>query len=262
MPYSDARSGRRKEPRRIDDTASGRSCRRSSRMACRQGSGFAGSRQSNAGRSIRLETPETRKTQPGRFYGARGAILSAVDCRAELPADTPLFTVPDELVRILDRDLVAAGIARRVEVDGKWKIDKRDERGRTVDVHALRHTFGTLLSKGGVAPRTAQAAMRHSTIESDHEHLHRSEAVGRGRGDGSAAGAASRGMGSKRPRRPKCNRDRRFGRLPVCTRVCTNYRQNAHIAVNHGQDCKRGREIEGRPKPLPQVLAPSNKTTR
>lgn len=33
-----------------------------------------------------------------------------------------------------------------------------------MDVHALRHTFGTLLSKGGVAPRTAQAAMRHSTI--------------------------------------------------------------------------------------------------
>ena len=44
-------------------------------------------------------------------------------------------------------------------------IDKADERGRTIDVHALRHTFGTLLSKGGVAPRTAQAAMRHSSID-------------------------------------------------------------------------------------------------
>ena len=84
----------------------------------------------------------------------------------KLPADTPLFTVPDKLVRIFDRDLVAAGIARRVEVaPGKWKVDKRDERGRTVDVHALRHTFGTLLSKGGVAPRTAQAAMRHSKMD-------------------------------------------------------------------------------------------------
>jgi len=83
-----------------------------------------------------------------------------------LPPDTPVFKVPDKLVRILDRDLVAAGIARRVEVaPGKWKIDKRDERGRTVDVHALRHTFGTLLSKGGVSPRTAQAAMRHSKID-------------------------------------------------------------------------------------------------
>src|SRR5262249_33666303 len=44
-------------------------------------------------------------------------------------------------------------------------IPKRDERGRTLDVHALRTTFGTLLSKGGVAPRTAQAAMRHSDIK-------------------------------------------------------------------------------------------------
>ena len=70
-----------------------------------------------------------------------------------LPLDTPLFTVPKGLVRILDRDLRLAG------------IPKVDERGRTVDVHALRHTFGTLLSKGGVAPRTAQAAMRHSSID-------------------------------------------------------------------------------------------------
>lgn len=65
----------------------------------------------------------------------------------------PLFTVPTALVKILDRDLQAAG------------IDKADERGRTIDVHALRTSFGTLLSKGGVAPRTAQAAMRHSTID-------------------------------------------------------------------------------------------------
>jgi len=70
-----------------------------------------------------------------------------------LSADTPLFTVPRGLVRILDRDLQLAG------------IPKVDERGRTVDVHALRHTFGTMLSAAGVAPRTAQAAMRHSSID-------------------------------------------------------------------------------------------------
>lgn len=70
-----------------------------------------------------------------------------------LPADAPLFAVPKDLVRVLDKDLAAAG------------IPKRDDRGRTVDVHALRHTFGTHLSKGGVHPRAAQAAMRHSTID-------------------------------------------------------------------------------------------------
>jgi integrase len=84
---------------------------------------------------------------------------------ARLPPDTPVFDVPDALVKILDRDLVAAGLARRVRVGKKWRIDKRDDRGRTIDVHALRTTFGTLMSKGGVAPRTAQAAMRHSKID-------------------------------------------------------------------------------------------------
>ena len=44
-------------------------------------------------------------------------------------------------------------------------IPKRDDRGRTIDVHALRHTFGTMLSVAGVAPRVAQAAMRHSSID-------------------------------------------------------------------------------------------------
>jgi len=72
---------------------------------------------------------------------------------ARLPPDTPLFDVPDKLCKILNRDLKLAG------------IPKRDDRGRTLDVHALRHTFGTLLSKGGVMPRTAQAAMRHSKID-------------------------------------------------------------------------------------------------
>jgi integrase len=71
----------------------------------------------------------------------------------QLPANTPLFSVPAGLLRILNRDLRAAG------------IPKRDERGWTVDVHAIRHSFGTLLSKKGVTPRVAQAAMRHSTID-------------------------------------------------------------------------------------------------
>ena len=81
------------------------------------------------------------------------ATLKLSNDRGIRDSKRPLFTVPAGLVRILDRDLLAAG------------IDKADERGRTLDVHALRHSFGTLLSKGGVAPRTAQAAMRHSKID-------------------------------------------------------------------------------------------------
>ena len=69
-----------------------------------------------------------------------------------LPPNTKIFDVPDGLVRILDRDLAAAGIA------------KADAEGRTVDVHSLRHIFATMLSQAGVRPRTAQELMRHSDI--------------------------------------------------------------------------------------------------
>jgi integrase len=41
----------------------------------------------------------------------------------------------------------------------------KDARRRVLDVHALRHTFGAVLSKRGVSARTAQAAMRHSKID-------------------------------------------------------------------------------------------------
>lgn len=55
-----------------------------------------------------------------------------------------------------------AGQARVEKRGGKAVVVKTDERGRTIDIHALRHTFGTHLSKAGVPLRTAQAAMRHS----------------------------------------------------------------------------------------------------
>jgi len=121
---------------------------------------------------LRQWLADKAKAVQSQAKGLAGHVLrlptaGGAPCEAwSLPPDTRLFDVPHGLVKILDRDLLVAGIARRVESSpGKWKIDKRDERGRTVDVHALRHTFGTLLSKGGVAPRTAQAAMRHSTID-------------------------------------------------------------------------------------------------
>jgi len=47
--------------------------------------------------------------------------------------------------------LKSAGIAKKVD-------------DCIVHIHALRHSFGTHLSIAGVAPRVAQAAMRHSNI--------------------------------------------------------------------------------------------------
>src|SRR5262249_19546597 len=69
-----------------------------------------------------------------------------------LPGERKLFRVPAGLLRIFNHDLKMAG------------IPKKDERGRTLDVHALRTTLASLMNKAGVAPRTAQAAMRHSDI--------------------------------------------------------------------------------------------------
>lgn len=57
--------------------------------------------------------------------------------------------MPADAIRVFDRDLAAASIPRH------------DERDRVVDLHALRHTFGTHLARAGVA----MAAMRHSSLE-------------------------------------------------------------------------------------------------
>lgn len=70
----------------------------------------------------------------------------------EQSLEAKLFERPPT-IRVFDADIRAAGIA------------KRDPRGRVVDIHALRYTFGTHLSAAGVHPRTAMAAMRHSRIE-------------------------------------------------------------------------------------------------
>lgn len=102
--------------------------------------------------------------------GERIALTFQRDAGDALSLDTPLFTVPKSLVRILDRDLVAAG------------IPKSDERGRTIDVHALRHSFGTLLSKGG--RRSANRSSGDASLDHrpDDDDLHRSEVAGRARG--------------------------------------------------------------------------------
>lgn len=84
-------------------------------------------------------------------------------CDADEPIPATLSNdEPDGLIRIFDRDLVFAGLARVENRGGKEVVVKTDDRGRTIDIHALRHTFGTHLSKAGVPLRTAQAALRHS----------------------------------------------------------------------------------------------------
>jgi integrase len=46
----------------------------------------------------------------------------------------------------------------------RCEIEPRDEQGRIVDMHSLRHTYGTTLALSGVSPRIVQELMRHSDI--------------------------------------------------------------------------------------------------
>lgn len=62
----------------------------------------------------------------------------------------PLFVVPT--LRVFKADCEAAG------------IEIKDDSGRVIDFHGLRVSLATHLSKAGVSPRTAQAALRHSDI--------------------------------------------------------------------------------------------------
>jgi integrase len=98
------------------------------------------------------ELAQRHSGDSGEFEGPLCLPMTTVPAETGLPADAPLFNVPSGLIRILDRDLTLAD------------IPKRDDRGRTIDVHAMRTSFCTMLAKGGVAPRTAMAAARHSDI--------------------------------------------------------------------------------------------------
>jgi integrase len=73
---------------------------------------------------------------------------------ATAKADTDkVFRVSPDLNRLLKRDLAWA------------KIPFRDAQGRTVAVHALRHTTDTHMCKLNVSPRVARRFMRHSDVK-------------------------------------------------------------------------------------------------
>ncbi len=62
-----------------------------------------------------------------------------------------VIEVPENLIKIFDRDLEFAG------------IPKKDDQGRVLDIHALRMSLGTNLLRNGVPLVNVQKIMRHST---------------------------------------------------------------------------------------------------
>lgn len=88
------------------------------------------------------------RTPPGCVtLDARGRNQAARQDWTALPAGELVFAVPKQLVKILDRDLLAAG------------IPKMDDRGRTVDVHAKAFVWNPPFPRrGGTANRTSRHA--------------------------------------------------------------------------------------------------------
>ncbi len=64
------------------------------------------------------------------------------------------------MTRVLDLDLKAVGIV------------KTDPQGRTLDIHALRHSFCTMVAQSGVNMQTAQRLMRHATPAMTARYTH------------------------------------------------------------------------------------------
>jgi len=70
----------------------------------------------------------------------------------KLGLSSKLFDMPSKGMKRFTYDALGAG------------IEMLDSRGRSVDVHALRHTFGSMLVRSGVNAKVCQEAMRHSNI--------------------------------------------------------------------------------------------------
>ena len=92
---------------------------------------------------------------------------------ADKPSDARIFGLPDKLADMLKADLRRARAwwirevrdpAERRRRRASSFLASRDESGRIVDFHALRHTFITRLARSGVTPAVAKSLARHSTI--------------------------------------------------------------------------------------------------
>jgi integrase len=76
----------------------------------------------------------------------------STDRIVSIPASTSAF------LKVFNKDLAFAG------------IDKTDDMGRVVHLHALRHSFASLLARQGVHPHVLRSLARHSRVETTMQH--------------------------------------------------------------------------------------------
>lgn len=104
----------------------------------------------------RLRVPHTlSKNRKESFHVLRPELAIAIQAARPVyaTAQTPVFKSMIPRIPTLKRDLDAAN------------IPFEDIRGRRIDLHSLRKTYGTLLAMSGVAPRVAMEMMRHSDMK-------------------------------------------------------------------------------------------------
>ncbi len=96
---------------------------------------------------------KSRRDQSVPIPQRLAATLAAFKPHDARPSDTVISAgaFPNGLT--FDRDLEAAGIA------------KRDDSDRVMDRHALRHTYVSWIAAGGAHPKTTMALARHSSME-------------------------------------------------------------------------------------------------
>jgi integrase len=97
---------------------------------------------------------ETTKNRSAATLPIAPGLLAALEARRkELKPDAaaPVVVITSRILKAFNNDLEAAG------------IEKKDAAGRTVDLHALRHSFGSRLMRNGTDLKSIQGLMRHST---------------------------------------------------------------------------------------------------
>ena len=93
------------------------------------------------------------------------------DKRPEVERNQKILNIPmsnSSFLKVFNKDLEYAG------------IDKEDDIGRVVHLHALRHSFSSLLARQGVNPHVLQSLARHSpqqTTNSIYTHILRGDDV-------------------------------------------------------------------------------------
>ena len=119
------------------------------------------------GELLALRWGDVRLNAPHPFMQLRAATTKAKRADA-----LPLRADLAELLRMAKGDAVDADrvvkVLPRIPTHQKYLaaagIAWLDDAGRRADIHCLRHSYGTLLSKGGVSPREAMSLMRHTDM--------------------------------------------------------------------------------------------------